>query len=267
MAALLALGMMSCSDDDDDDPYNVISGGPKTYKIACTNSNTVPDGGAPKDYVIRGYESTTFKHTGGTVQITMNKDEACGNMGFIFDLKDNANNKGNKDFFIVGVNYKYSGKSGLGYYISKFENISDILAGNFGATTSGDGATTAKETEVVTAFAAINANDTDITDADGNISFVIDVVGKDTGANKPGSDLEAGQFKVSIYKSSDLDGSKVKSDATPLVTKTITSAQTGYDGDVPQNKLAVYGNVYAGKTLTGKWKFLGDYNCVEPEEE
>lgn len=114
----------------------------KKYEVDYTNN-------AADAY--RAYKETAMKHAGALIKVTYGKDSAnlgASKMGVIFDLKDSksgakdSSNKAAKDFYVVGIGANNT------YYVSKFTNIVDIQAYNFGATTKATG-TDAKEIEIV----------------------------------------------------------------------------------------------------------------------
>lgn len=122
-----------------DDTENVIKGSNDNYTINHTNNESV-------NY--RAYKETALKHAGALVKVTFNDGESvtkASKMGVIFDLKANADNKDAIDFYAIAV-----GQDGGGsYYVSKFTNVTDIKAYNFG--TEEDASNTAAQNAAVKA--------------------------------------------------------------------------------------------------------------------
>ncbi|MCR5764564.1 MAG: hypothetical protein K6G09_01170 [Treponema sp.] len=111
------------AEDPSKDPSGtkVVDGFDNKYTVNYTNSTA--DTG-------RYFKETALKHAGALIKVTFNPETTAGKpskMGVIFDLKANATNATAKDFYVVGVGY--GDKS---YYVSKFTNVTDFQAYNFG---------------------------------------------------------------------------------------------------------------------------------------
>ena len=268
-AGAVAIGMISCKNTDD--TKKAIEGSGSNYSIDYTEE----DG---QNY--RAYKSTAMNHAGALVKITFDNPENdnYSKMGVIFDLHDNDKDKNAKDFYIIGL----AGSSSLNFYVSKFTNVTDLQADNFGTKLSENPAkeeviydTTNKSTGIgsITRPAAV----------DGKVSYY--VYFKEF-MNKTG-DTSKGYFEYAVYSMDDETAAKVKTivnstedgknaaaiEGTNGVTKlysdkiadafdlkTNTDTQKKY---LPQNQLAVYVNVIANKTLKGTWKFLEMYKEAE----
>lgn len=250
----MAMGFVSCSDDDD--PYNMISGSNNHYSINYTNDT---------DQIQRGISSTAFKHAGATLKVSFDtvnstytggsESDRAGVMGVIFDLEEA---EGKKNFYVIGMRSvgknETSGKkdNAIEYYISKFENITDLQAVNFGATkTASDGEP--KETVVVDTWAKASAWNTDGVD-----SILVYI------AQESGEDL---QYDYKVYL---LDPStELDSNGVPTADLSKTTAAATIDVNYPdstQKKLSVYANVYGNQTLVGNWDYQGTYKQVSLEE-
>lgn len=245
-ALLMAFSVAGCKLEDD--PYDIIT------KVD-TNNYTVEKQNTESS-VIRGYKSTSFQHEGGLVQITINNQSEGSNdgvLGFIWDYKDSETVKGAKDFYVIGVNYGYKNNNKFNYYVSKFENVVDIQAANFGASTTATGANP-KET-VIQNWTAINNNVL----SSGKINVVVDVTMAD-----------GGSYTYNIYNVSSVTGEVTKDNYnknnTAIVTGTIDAKTTGYTKK-EQNLLCLYANVYAGRKLSGAFKFLDTYKVADVVEE
>ena len=257
VAGAAVLGLVSCGGNDDN---NMIKGAGSKYKIDYTNTS---------DEVSRGYKETATKHAGGLVKITFNTECACtvnndydnaaGMMGTIFGLENSTSENapdGAVDFYIMGV-------SNTGWtYISKYENITDLSAKNFGAKTTANAANgEAKETEL---RSLTSGNKIDLTNTDGVKTIYLYeralIDGSYDCAFLELTDDEADAFKVEDYttKTSTLPG---------LVNNARVNIPGAFDacdeGAQPQKKLAVYANVYAGNTLSGVWNYVNTYKEAE----
>lgn len=131
-----------------DGTEGAIRGADNNYKVDYTNNGSA---------AYREYQETALKHAGALIKVTYGKESAnlsASKMGVIFDLKDSKTTgvTNGKDFYVVGIGANNT------YYVSKFTNIVDIQAYNFGATTTATG-TDAKEVEIV----ALPSSGTNIT--------------------------------------------------------------------------------------------------------
>ena len=255
IAAAALFAFAGCSDDDD--PNEMITKvSSKEYTIEYSNESSE---------ISRGYKSTALKHSGGffVIEIENQKSDqttADGVMGVIFDLHENSEKK---DFYVIGVNYGYNDQKKFGYYASKFRNVADLQAANFGAGKGHVYAKTALENfnsdtdpaELVLKEAfTYNANITP--DGNGKIKVAIDV------------SMNEGAYTVKMYKASDLNEKEdgVKESATAIIDETIPATITGYTKE-EQGKIGFYANVYANKTLKGTWKLPDAQNYIQVVEE
>lgn len=295
-AAAALVGFAGCGAGDDD-PNNMIKGSGKNYSIDYTNEEAV---------ISRGYEPTAYAHAGAAVQIDIenvtNDTLKSGVMGFIFDLEttDKATNK--RNFNVIGVRANdTNGK--LGFYVSRFENVTDIQADNFGATVGAkDGE--AKEIEYVKAFG--NAQGLFDNGTTTVYAYAIEKKMNGAGTDDNGTAYADGDYVYKVYLLNDkvgkldINGNLVTedgkntidlTDVPPLATIAVPR-ESGKEDKVPsdpiQRKLAVYANVYPTKqalkeagltdaqindkaygcgTLKGKWTYRGDYKYVGVEED
>ncbi|MBQ4377611.1 MAG: hypothetical protein II821_00215 [Treponema sp.] len=276
VAAALAMAgtFVSCTEDDDD-TEGAISGSGKNYTINYTNT---------KEELYRCQNTTTFKHMGELVKITFNDQTTNthnGAMGFIWDLgqsKDAINNnsvtlghtdKGYQNFMVVGFRNQ---SSGLQYYVSKFFNVTDLQADNFGASTkvtthdAGIAKTDPVEIDVTGGWqsAGITSIATDKT-----MTVWVDIYpifeNSEYGVNKDAHSSDAaGTYYVDIY---DSDPTATGFTGSPVKTTKIETSVTGYNAKPKQNTLAVYANVQPSKTLSGAWNLAKDYAADEVVEE
>ncbi len=258
IAAAALFAFAGCSDDDD--PNEMITKvSSKEYTIEYSNESSE---------ISRGYKSTALKHSGGffVIEIENQKSkqtDADGVMGVIFDLQENSEKK---DFYVIGVNYGYNNSKKFGYYASKFRNVTDLQAANFGAGDKHvyDSSNTddlskfnsdADPAELVLKEAF--TYDSNITpDENGKIKVAIDV------------SMEGGAYTVKMYKASDLNEQEdgVKDTASPIVNEPIPAVITGYTKE-EQGKIGFYANVYPNKTLKGTWKLPDAQNYIQVVEE
>ncbi|MCR5400947.1 MAG: hypothetical protein K6E78_05055 [Treponema sp.] len=253
-ALVAALAFVGCGAKDDDTNLVDITGKGNSYAIDFTNET---------DAAMRGYKPTALKHAGGLVKITIDESssdpstpvKAGGVMGFIFDLKDNADNKDAKDFFIIGV------RKG-GYYVSKFTGVTNLQAYNFGYSNKEDNtkADGTVEKEYKEAFQAITLP----TDANGNPYVYVYAFGNNDGSFSWKILNASATEKVKSLSDKEFSNLDFTSDMI-LAEGTIPAEDTGYDKQT-QNKLAVYANVYAQGTLIGNWDFVGTYKEAEIDE-
>ena len=253
-AGAMVFGLASCGAGDDD-PNNMINGSNKVYTIDYTNES--------KD-ISRGYHPTAYKHAGAAVQLdfeNVSKNVNAGVMGLIFDLEEKD---GVKSFNVIGV--KTNNANGeLGYYVSRFENVTDIQAENFGTKLKEN---PAKETVYVTAFAKANGVKNAEKDTITVYAYAIEKL--NTATQKYEYEVYLLYADTQIGKL-DKDGNLVAEDGTAIDlsgVKPVATIPTEYTGSQPaQKKLAVYANVYNGKTLKGTWTYRGDYKEVGVDED
>lgn len=253
IAAAALFAFAGCSDADD--PNEMITGSNKNYEIDYTNTT--------KD-VSRGYHSTAYKHAGAAVQLdfeNVSKNVNAGVMGLIFDLEEKD---GVKSFNVIGV--KTNNANGeLGYYVSRFENVTDIQAENFGTKLKEN---PAKETVYVTAFAKANGVKNAEKDTITVYAYAIEKLNESKQKYEYEVYLLYADTKIGKL---DKDGNLVSEDGKAINlsdVKPVATIPTEYTGSQPaQKKLAVYANVYGEKTLKGTWTYRGDYKEVGVDED
>ena len=253
IAAAALFAFAGCSDADD--PNEMITGSNKNYEIDYTNTT---------EEISRGYHSTAYKHAGAAVQLdfeNVSKNVNAGVMGLIFDLEEKD---GVKSFNVIGV--KTNNANGeLGYYVSRFENVTDIQAENFGTKLKEN---PAKETVYVTAFAKANGVKNAEKDTITVYAYAIEKL--NTATQKYEYEVYLLYADTQIGKL-DKDGNLVTEDGKAIDlsgVEPVATIPTEYTGSQPtQKKLAVYANVYDGKTLKGTWTYRGDYKEVGVDED
>ena len=252
--ALASVIFAGCKKEDDDDENNMISGSNNNYSIEYKNETSS---------VSRGYQATTFKHLGALCQMTMKVTSSApdGAMGYIWDLESNSTRavKDPRRFFIVGFNYNDTADGKVAYYVSRYTNVTDIMEENFGTKLTSNPA-------VEKEYIQLNSTNvfTPTPDSSGNIVVTVNVYEGTNDADYNGT------FVVDIY-----NGAVAEADlltATKVVSVTIPAEDIGYlsagtSKSARQKNGAVYANVYAGKTLTGSWKYLDTYSEAEVIEE
>lgn len=257
-AGAMVFGLASCGAGDDD-PNNMINGSNKVYTIDYTNES--------KD-VSRGYNTTAYKHAGAAVQLDFeNASNTVGGgvMGLIFDLEEKD---GAKSFNVVGV--KTNDANGeLGYYVSRFENVTDIQADNFGTKLKEN---PAKETPYAPKTGGTFGKANGVKNAEKDTITVYAYA-----IEKLNASTQKYEYKVYLLYADtqigklDKDGNLVAEDGTEIDlsgVEPVATIPTEYTGSQPtQKKLAVYANVYGEKTLKGTWTYRGDYKEVGVDED
>lgn len=265
LAGAMVFGLVSCGAGDDD-PNNMINGSNKVYTIDYTNES--------KD-VSRGYNTTAYKHAGAAVQLDFeNASNTVGGgvMGLIFDLEEKD---GAKSFNVVGV--KTNDANGeLGYYVSRFENVTDIQADNFGTKLKEN---PAKETPYAPKTGGTFGKANGVKNAEKDTitvyAYAIEEKATEDGTDSVKNAYKKDEFIYKVYlinnKVANLDanGKLVDENKNPIDLSGVTPAATiatGYTS-LTQKKLAVYANVYGKKTLKGTWTYRGDYKEVGVDED
>ena len=261
IAAAALFAFAGCSDADD--PNEMITGSNKNYEIDYTNTT--------KD-VSRGYNTTAYKHAGAAVQLDFENASNTvegGVMGLIFDLEEKD---GAKSFNVIGVKTKdANGK--LGYYVSRFENVTDLQAENFGTKLAEN---PARETEYVKAFgSATGVKNEEKEDTITVYAYAIEEKATEDGTDSVKNAYKKDEFIYKVYlinnkvANLDADGKLVDENKNAIDLSGVTPAATiatGYTS-LTQKKLAVYANVYGNKTLKGTWTYRGDYKEVGVDED
>ncbi len=253
VVAAMVLSLTGCGVKDD--PEGIIKGTAGNYSVNYTYENQ------DTTATYRAYKSTGFRHAGALVKFTFNKDDIAnaGNskLGLIFGLKETKNGDQKiRNFYIIGL-----GANG-DYYVSKYENVVDIQAENFGASTSALG-TDPKETILVDITSSSL-----YTDADQNKYAYIWYQAYNDGSF---------QWKIMNMTDEEVNNWKQQDDAGKRANQPVASASINGDiitgafgacdaGKEPQDYIAVYARVQGSKTLNGKINFKGDYREAEDIE-
>lgn len=264
LVAALAFGVMGCKAEDDDDELKALSGSNNDYSVDFKNEG---------NDVYRAYHTTTFKHAGALCQVTMNTSNGGkGAMGYIWDLESNSTRaeKEPRRFFIVGFNYDYTAPGKVAYYVSKYSNVTDIEAINFGAPSNG------ADEKVYVELNTTNVC-TPTIDTNGDLTMTFDVYEDgeftfDENGKKKYTSYNGG-FVVDIYNGK-IETADLKT-ANKVKSVKIPAADVGYmkaESDVTkpicnQKQGAVYVNVYQGYTLKGKWYYADTYKAAEVVED
>lgn len=257
-ALLVTAGLFTSCSDDDDDPNDMISGGGNNYSIDYTNESTTETS--------RGIAKTALEHAGAAVKITIQNpektDKTGGIMGLMFDWEEVTGTDGakTKAFDVVALRSAGATDGKIGYYVSRFENITDLQAYNFGATTdAAEGQP--KETEIKKAFQDFTAS----YDSEKNETSVTVVALLEKGETEEKYSYNVYLLKDDVKKLTDngkvldLEGNEL---TLPAPVATIPTEYTA----LTEKKLCVYANVYATGTLKGTWAYKGDYKQVALEE-
>lgn len=266
--AMASVAVTSCKAASDDDENEMISGSNNKYSIDFTNSTTDTS---------RGYKATTFKHSGAVVKVTINDPAKCPNgvMGIIFDLsEEKVGETKERSFDIIGLRTNGATDGKIGAYVSRYEKITDINAGNFGA----------KE---VSAFTGTKAEEKSFVGIDGKaLEGTYDATAKTTTlyiAVKLEEVTKDVEYEYRIYATKEAikisdSGVITKEDGSAFTMPTaLATIPTKYT-KVEQKQLAVYANVYkkdyketgwtgaSTGSLKGSWEYKGDYKEVSLED-
>ena len=265
IAAAALFAFAGCSDADD--PNEMITGSNKKYEIDYTNTT---------EDTSRGYHTTAYKHAGAAVQLdfeNVSKNADAGVMGLIFDLEEKD---GVKSFNVIGV--KTNNADGeLGYYVSRFENVTDIQAENFGTKLKENPAEeTVYAPKAGGTFGKANGiKSTEKNDTITVYAYAIEKKAEAAGTDSASKAYAKDEYIYEVYlikdKVANLDseGNLVDDNKQNIVlsgTTPVATIATGYK-ELTQKKLAVYANVYKGKTLKGTWTYRGDYKEVGVDED
>ena len=252
----------------------MITGSNKNYEIDYTNTTEV---------ISRGYHSTAYKHAGAAVQLdfeNVSKNADAGVMGLIFDLEEKD---GVKSFNVIGVKTN-NANGALGFYVSRFENVKDIQDENFGAWKKTDekgNEIKGPATETVyapksgTFGTAQGVKSTEKDDTITVYAYAIEKKAEAAGTDSANKSYKANEYIYEVYllndkvANLDKDGNLVDDNKQKIElssTKPVATIATGYK-ELTQKKLAVYANVYEGKTLKGTWTYRGDYKEVGVDED
>lgn len=265
-SAILAMAMSFVSCSDDDDPNGMISGSNKKYSIEYTNESATD--------ISRGISNTAFKHAGATVKIEFDHSKSvyaggkdknrAGIMGLIFDLEEG---NGKKSFDVVGLR-AVKNSAELEFYVSRFENVVDLQADNFGAETNAEEGAP-KETVYKVAFQekATGKYENDITSV---IVYVTQEKATEAGNDTKGISYTADEYIYKVYLLNNVTAEDFDPEGNIEVSKLgeakpVATIATSYTKST-QKKLAVYANVYTNSTLAGNWTYLADYKQVSLED-
>ncbi|MBR4600555.1 MAG: hypothetical protein IKO39_10970 [Treponema sp.] len=303
--ALLAASLcfVGCKNEEDD-PEGAITGSNNDYAVNYDNTNgysadTVEDTkSAGQKGVYRAWNRTTWKHQGALTKITLKKGNGAagrndGVMGVAWDLQtatgaDATSDSTAETFNVFGVR-NYEGT--LQCYVSRFFNITNKQANNFGATTlssKGENVTISSTPDSATEWDVSNGFQTLESSVSGDeITIWVDVFAKlsntDSNDDAEGTVLskkqskynsaEAGSWIIVFYNAdptleTTTDSNVLKTFVIPA--KTSSSIGSGYDSTMTsetQKKQAVYANIYKGGHLVGAWNYAKTYHNDEVVEE
>ena len=269
VAAATILSLVSCDGLlNKNDEAGAIKGSGKKYTVSYNNETT---------NAYRAYKATTLKHAGGLVKVTFDSNNVnTSKMGIIFDLKNTKDAEGNDvkgavDFYCIGLNPRSDVSN---FYVSKFTNVTDIQAYNFGTEESSLNtdeqnaavkANPAQEVEIVP-LATANKITFPAADADGKYSVYVYYKALTDGS----FDYKILNIDDDTAKAYDFAEGNFVSSAVITSGNTKAKAGTEYDaceeGNQPQNKIAFYAQVAANTELKGSWNVIGTYLEAEDAE-
>lgn len=236
-----------CKSEDDDDEFEAITGSNNDYEINFTNET---------DGMYRAYKTTFNKHLGGLCQISVEKDSTGdGTIGYIFDLESSPDraSKDPRTLCIVGFNLGTPNVANP--YVSRFNNVTDIQADNFGTKLTENKAT---ETEYIKLYTKTMKLDECLVSAENKYYFTVDV----NGNNTTGYVVKGYAGKV---EKKDLASKEVAFEVT--IPKKDLYPSLATDAKITQQAAAVYVNVFQGKTMKAKWHYADTYAAAEVVEE
>ncbi len=265
-AVALVFGFASCKEEDD--ANEMIEGSGSNYTIAYTNGSSETS---------RGYVSTKTGHDGALVKFTFNSSSTDGGvLGVIWDYNENSTTK-KRTFWVLGLPVNRTSNK-IEYYVSKYYNVSDINAQNFGVATTASKTTVAELDSLRAAGTACEYDktagfkNTGVSTSTSVVSIWADIYPtlKDTanahvaGTEDSRNDYTGG-FTVKLYK----EDPAADTSAQAIATIDIPVNDTEYEtvSDLNDKKYAVYANVYGNKSLNGAWTLQKDYHASEVIED
>ena len=259
VAVATVLTLVSCDGLlNKDDDAGAITGSGKKYKVSYKNEETD---------AYRAYKATKLKHAGALVKVTFDSNNVgTSKMGIIFDLKDDVKEDA-RQFYIIGFNPSSSVKN---FYVSKFTNVTDIQAANFG---TGISENPAKEVEIVPLSMSNNIN-FPAADADGKFSVYVYYKALTDGSfdwkvlNIDDDYAKAYDFVEGNFVASTIlaQGNTHKTGGKTVNKVATPEYEACAEGKQPQNKIAFYAQVAAGVELKGSWNVIGTYLEAEDAE-
>lgn len=255
--AASVLALAGCVPQADDTEKAIKKNSLTTYTVDYKNEGTD---------LYRAYKNAATAHAGALVKVTFEESETPdvrNKMGVIFNLKetkDKKNKVSKRDFYIIGLGT--APKAGVGnFYVSKFTNVTDIKAENFGTKLAEN---KAEEVEIVK-LATTN-----------NIEMPAAVEGKITlwvyfKADKASGGFDYAVIKdsatiknISINKDTTLDdfsgetilakgNTHVEGESTKNAVTEKEWAADAKDSEI-QNGIAFYANIQKDTTLLGTWE-------------
>ncbi len=251
------LTLAGCIPQVDDTEKAITKNSPTKYTVDYKNESTTDK--------YRAYKSAATAHAGALVKVVFeDTDNSTNKMGVIFNLKetkDKKNKINNREFYIIGLGT--SPKTGdANFYVSKFTNVTDIKADNFGTKFTENKAV---EVEIVP-LAKANNIAIPAEDSDGKITMWVYYK----------ADKASGGFDYAVIEDYE-DISKVKIDKDTAITdfaadKILASGNTHtaggstknvvtekeWESDATdkeiQNGLAFYSMIQPDSTLLGTWE-------------
>ncbi len=264
MAVLaIAVALTGCLKDDKE---KAIKGSGNKYTVEYTNEGSE---------AYRAYAATGMAHAGALVKVTFDSiNTGSSKMGIIFDLHDSksgvkdAKGAAAKDFYAIAI----GNEGGGSYYVSKFTDIVDIQAKNFGATTTAKDKEP-KEVEYVPLVTGNLKTKMPAKAADGSLSLYIcyKCLGEGvyawgiltlTDEQAAQYDPSTGEFKIDLPESAVVADGDIGMDDPAAALAAIAAAA----GNPPQNKIAFYAQVASKATLKGSWNVKGTYKEAEDAE-
>ena len=254
-ATALMFGVFSCKMADDEE--KAMGGTADKPTVEYENKNN-------ENY--RCYRSTSFSHAGAIVKVIFENPETSGKskMGVIFDLHKNDKDKNAVDFYIIGLSAQ-SGSDVSNFYVSKFENVTDMQADNFGTKLDNN---PADETELIELAPGQRITTLPSKAEDGTLSYYVYYKALQEGAYEYAV-LDMTDAIAKTLKAKNLSISSMPEGVTVLKSGTIPNAFTAVtdDSKLPQNKIGCYAMIPPSTKLKGHWDFFDTYLEAEEIEE
>ena len=245
LTAFAVIGLVGCKQVDD--PKEAITGSNNDYSVDFENTEG-------ENY--RAYKSTSLNHAGALVKVTFDKKNVgTSKMGVIFDLHNNAADKEAKDFYIIGLGTT----SDSNIYVSKFENVTDLQADNFGTKLTTNPAIEDEKVKLGSKSITVP------TAEDGSVTYYVYFKAFITGYYEWAVLKLSAERATALAKTMNTNNLDAFSTAEKLASGKIEGAFTPVSSDdkLPQNQLAVYAMITPNQHLQGSWKYLDMYKEAE----
>lgn len=263
------LALAGCVPQADDTEKAITKNSMTKYTVDYKNEGTD---------TYRAYKNASTAHAGALVKVEFeNSDNGVNKMGVIFNLVEtkDKNKVSKRDFYIIGLGTTTKNSSDGNFYVSKFTNVTNIKAKNFGTSLAEN---KAEEVEIV----PLNKKY--------SIDLPAEVDGKITLWVYFKADKESGGFDYAVIKDS-ATVDKIKINASTTLDSfngetVLAKGNTHKDGNNTINKvpereweenasdsviqkgIAFYAQIQKDSTLLGNWELpLGNAYLTAEDAE